>query len=79
MAQLSILGNQFTNDLFVGHFGLHIQTCVKHGMDWNGIDWIGMEWNGFLIFSHYETNIYAYAWMCVLCTDTVNRHSKPSQ
>ena len=61
--------------------------CVKHGMewiglDWIGLDWIGMEWNGMewngternmFLFCHYVTNIYAYAWTCVLSTKTVNR------
>ena len=66
---------------------IFFRHCVKHGieliglewngMEWNGLDWIGLDWNGMernmFLFSHYVTNIYAYAWTCVLCTDTVNR------
>ena len=34
------------------------------------MDWNGMERNMFL-FSHYVTNIYAYAWTCVLCNSFI--------
>ena len=36
-----------------------------------GIEWDGME--HVLIFSLHDKYKCAYAWICVLCTDTVNR------